>query len=1046
MKHTWKKTTAFIMAFALVAGFAPANVGSLLTGGTAIVASAAEEEPAAAADIVERDGVTYYNTNSTHFNSNKMFFCDLIDGKSVACSRGYGGINYSESYGNEFSIGELWLLEAVWLAPKSRLVSEARGSSVNVGAGVESKVGFGGNGSSSISGANFYDAKWVNSGDSGYVEKRLTVQCSSGLTIYYTARFSNFSVVTLMPENEGNNYISTKVESVEKSPAYASKVRNDTAETASATQSLSSSTDYTLSNSISGSESYSYSEGFEATQKFSYLDFAETELKVSFDATQAFEKGWEKGESLSDQTSTDSSVSIDLPPYTNVMLTQGNTDATITTRYNCPVAIRYTVQLIQQFEGKTSTIANFGNKNGDARADLYQRGVVERSSDTDTEIRWRDFGDDSAVTKRISVSVPMSGVGATMVETVKTTSTEILPIAPIYPLTDIKSDLRSVTMNVGDEKALDEFNLTGQNYLHAPYYGFNAENGHWIVTDADGNEIAEDAAPIVIATEAATGEQTYTAKKGGTAYLRYVIDEDCYSTADAPETYTTNADLRSTAVVKVAVAEEAGKPKVTASNPFTGYVGKEPVSLDDYFNVEFTDSTGKDVDYIWEAKETTKKGIVFDKNNEVSFKKPGTFHVRVVDPDDGHNYSDWITIVAEVYGDDWEAPEDVPDPVVEADYGTSFEITGSYTGLVGAEPDAIEGEQTDIIKSENGVDYHRHGRLQVTAYDDTDKEINVAYTWQAMETDGITITEDGKVSFTKPGTYHVCINSGDFYSDWYEITAAETSEEYSTIFFLNPDLSPIAVITQPWGSAVAAPADPELDGYTFKGWSAEVPETMPADSLDLIAQWELDDSVERVLITGNTRGSGYLAVSEDGSEPVFDPEYPTTSTGNNVIKGESVILSAKAAEGWVFKEWQHKATGEVYSRDATITITADAPLDLVAVFDTEDAVTEHKLTDAQLMQWSQKDYQDKTGTTANAAITGWSDDAYEITLTDKDDKVLDTYTVNPDTGVGTDAQGKEVNLPQTGMSGAHQAFAGLAALMTIAGFGLVKKSKKKDEE
>ena len=88
------------------------------------------------------------------------------------------------------------------------------------------------------------------------------------------------------------------------------------------------------------------------------------------------------------------------------------------------------------------------------------------------------------------------------------------------------------------------------------------------------------------------------------------------------------------------------------------------------------------------------------------------------------------------------------------------------------------------------------------------------------------------------------------------------------------------------------------------------------------------------------------------------------------------------------------------------------------------------------MQWSQKDYQDKTGTTANAAITGWSDTEYEITLTDDDDNVLDTYTVNPDTGVGTDAQGKEVNLPQTGMSGAHKAFAGLAALMTIAGFGL----------
>ena len=40
MKHTWKKTTAFIMAMALVAGFAPVNVG---TGGLCIRANAKGE-------------------------------------------------------------------------------------------------------------------------------------------------------------------------------------------------------------------------------------------------------------------------------------------------------------------------------------------------------------------------------------------------------------------------------------------------------------------------------------------------------------------------------------------------------------------------------------------------------------------------------------------------------------------------------------------------------------------------------------------------------------------------------------------------------------------------------------------------------------------------------------------------------------------------------------------------------------------------------------------------------------------------------------------
>lgn len=40
-RNTWKKTIAFVMAFTLVAGTMPANVGGFLTGGTAIVAKAA---------------------------------------------------------------------------------------------------------------------------------------------------------------------------------------------------------------------------------------------------------------------------------------------------------------------------------------------------------------------------------------------------------------------------------------------------------------------------------------------------------------------------------------------------------------------------------------------------------------------------------------------------------------------------------------------------------------------------------------------------------------------------------------------------------------------------------------------------------------------------------------------------------------------------------------------------------------------------------------------------------------------------------------------
>ena len=99
------------------------------------------------------------------------------------------------------------------------------------------------------------------------------------------------------------------------------------------------------------------------------------------------------------------------------------------------------------------------------------------------------------------------------------------------------------------------------------------------------------------------------------------------------------------------------------------------------------------------------------------------------------------------------------------------------------------------------------------------------------------------------------------------------------------------------------------------------------------------------------------------------------------------------------------------------------------------------------MERAIKDYQDKTGVTAaSAEVKPISDDKYEIVLKDADGNILDTYTINPETGIGTNSSNDAVDLPQTGMSGAHKAIAGLAALMTLTGVALVAKSRRKDED
>ena len=61
-----------------------------------------------------------------------------------------------------------------------------------------------------------------------------------------------------------------------------------------------------------------------------------------------------------------------------------------------------------------------------------------------------------------------------------------------------------------------------------------------------------------------------------------------------------------------------------------------------------------------------------------------------------------------------------------------------------------------------------------------------------------------------------------------------------TISFDTNGGSEIAPITQDYGTKITAPADPTRKGYTFKGWDKEIPKTMPAENMTVKAQWEIN--------------------------------------------------------------------------------------------------------------------------------------------------------------------------------------------------------------
>ena len=91
------------------------------------------------------------------------------------------------------------------------------------------------------------------------------------------------------------------------------------------------------------------------------------------------------------------------------------------------------------------------------------------------------------------------------------------------------------------------------------------------------------------------------------------------------------------------------------------------------------------------------------------------------------------------------------------------------------------------------------------------------------------------------------------------------------------------------------------------------------------------DSAELVTITVNIKGwGGSIEMTDDGTDPTPDPEYPMQSAYTNVERGTVVKILAEPEEGYHFFKWT--VNGAEYSTDALITVTAEEDTEFLAEF------------------------------------------------------------------------------------------------------------------
>ena len=131
-----------------------------------------------------------------------------------------------------------------------------------------------------------------------------------------------------------------------------------------------------------------------------------------------------------------------------------------------------------------------------------------------------------------------------------------------------------------------------------------------------------------------------------------------------------------------------------------------------------------------------------------------------------------------------------------------------------------------------------------------------------------------------------------------------------TITFDTAGGSEIAPITQDYGTAITVPADPTREGYTFKGWDKEIPETMPTENITVKAQWEIN----QYTIAFDTAGGSEIApITQDYGTAITAPADPTRE-GYTFIGWDREIPATMPAENITLKaKWKdiEKPTGEI---------------------------------------------------------------------------------------------------------------------------------------
>ena len=243
----------------------------------------------------------------------------------------------------------------------------------------------------------------------------------------------------------------------------------------------------------------------------------------------------------------------------------------------------------------------------------------------------------------------------------------------------------------------------------------------------------------------------------------------------------------------------------------------------------------------------------------------GTFSGEVTN-ESGHSFG---TISGGIFNgkvtniNDTSAPEETPGRIsggtfngeVIGAYTVAFLSDGENTAPPQIRANAPAARPADPTKEEHHFDGWYKGEEKWNFADAVTEALTLTAKWTANrytitfkpENGGedIIITQDYGTAITAPANP---TKTGCTFAGWdreiptampagdMTITARWTVNQY-TITFKPENGGEDVIITQDYGTAITAPANPTKTGYTFAGWDREIPTAMPAGDMTITARW-----------------------------------------------------------------------------------------------------------------------------------------------------------------------------------------------------------------